>query len=350
MRARSETIGPLGRSPARQPRPSSLPPPPEPRGPAPGSVPPADASKGAVGRWLRGAFLDNLGLKFLSMVLAVTVFLLVNDDKDREITVRVPVAYSLPDDKVLVSERLDEVRVTIKGPWRRLRKFDERELGRISLDLRNAPTGEISITPDLVNAPSGVTIAAISPRTMRVTFDKRAEKLVEVIPAVAGRAQHGYMLLEIKSEPATAKVRGAEKLLAALPSVRTREVSLEGRTETFTAPTHLVPPDGIEVVGSDAVTVHVQIDEELVTRKVPSLMVTMKGEGVDPTRWTITPRQVDVTLTGALLAVEKARNTITPVVVIRADKGREGEVSVEGLPPGVGIRISPERVRIAPVR
>ena len=49
-------------------------------------------------------------------------------------------------------------------------------------------------------------------------------------------------------------------------------------------------------------------------------------------------------------AVEKARNTITPVVVIRADKGREGEVSVEGLPPGVGIRISPERVRIAPVR
>ena len=129
MRPRSQTIGTLGRAPARVSRPPPVDPPPE---------------RGAVRRWLRSALFDNLGLKFLSMVLAVTVFLLVNTDKDREMTVEVGVSYTLPEDKVLVSDRIDDVRVTLKGSWRRLRKIDPRELDRVNLDLRHATGGERS--------------------------------------------------------------------------------------------------------------------------------------------------------------------------------------------------------------
>ena len=320
--------------------------PPPTKTPAP---PPHD--KGSVRRWLRGAFLDNIGLKFLSIVLAATVFLLVNDDKDREITVRVGVLYVLPEDRVLVSERIDEIRVTLRGPWRRLRNFDERELSRISLDLRNTPTGEIAFTSDMIQAPSGLTIAQISPRSMRVAFDKRTEKTVDVSPIVAGHPLHGYVVAEIKAEPASVRVRGAESLLAALSSVRTREVSLEGRMDGFVASTVLVPPDGIELTGSDRVEVQVQIDEELVTRRMPGLPVEISGTGVDLTRWTIAPSQVEITLTGALLAVEKARDMMRPVVrLLPNDKAaRDAEVTIEGLPPGVGVRISPERVKLTPV-
>jgi hypothetical protein len=152
MRGRSETISELGRAPARQKRPSIQPSAP---------VPPPPPTAGAVRRWLRGALLDNLGLKFLSIVLAATVFLLVNDDKDREITVREGVLYVLPQDKGLVSERLNEVSVTLRGPWRRLRDFDERSLSRISLDLRTATTGEIAFTPEMVQTPPGLRVVSI---------------------------------------------------------------------------------------------------------------------------------------------------------------------------------------------
>ncbi len=344
MRQRSQTIGTLGRAPARSNRPASIPSRPPPRTPDPTPVP----EKGAIRRWLHGAFAENLGLKFLSIVLAVTVFLLVNDDKPREQTVRVPVAYVLPDDRVLISERIEDVKVTIKG---RLRNFSDKDLGRITIDLRNAPNGEVAITNDMLQTPAGVTIASISPRAMRVVWDKRSERLIEIQPTIAGHPQHGYMALEVKPEPSTIKVRGGEKLLAALTSVRTHEVSLEGRTETFSTTAQLVPPDGIEVVGADSVSVRVQIDEELVSRKIPDVLVSVKGDGIDPARWTITPRQVEVTLTGALLAVEKSKGAMIPVVKISAgDKTREGEVTIEGLPPGVGVRISPERVKINPVR
>lgn len=343
-RGRPETISNLGRAPARQtPRTT-------PKSSVPKSDPPAE--KGPLRRWLHGALLDNLGLKFLSMVLAITVFLLVNTDRDREISARIGVSYTMPDDKVLVSERLEEVRVTIKGPYQRMRKFDEREIDRINIDLRHAQSGDVTIRPDMISLPAGLRITSISPKTVHVQFDRRIEKIVELSPQLAGRPLHGYYVEEVKAAPATIKVRGAEGMLAALSTVRTREVSVEGRAESFIADTEIVTPEGVEPVGGSQVNLHVTIDEELVTRKLPGLVVGVGGEGVDPAKWKVSPSQVEVTLTGALLAVEKAKAALVPLVRLSASdtKAREVPVSIEGLPPGIGVRISPERVKISPVK
>ena len=334
-RPRSETIGSLGRAPARSSKGPPLPPP-----------PPKDPEKSRVREWIHGAFFENVGLKFLSLVLAITVFLLVNTDRDREISARVGVSYTLPDDKVLVSDRLDEVRITVKGPWQRLRKFDERELDRVNLDLRRAPTGDIPITPDMIHVPAGLTITSVSPRTVRVAFERRVDKLVEVSPQLVGRPQHGYVVAEAKAVPATLKVRGAESTLAALSAVHTHEISIEGRTESFTTETEVVPPDGVETAGPSQVVVQVTVEEALVTRKLPGVAVS------SPAGWAATPATVDITLTGTLLAVEKARAALQPVVKVSANdtKPRDADVVVEGLPPGIGVKISPERVRITPTK
>jgi YbbR domain-containing protein len=336
-RPRSTTIGDLGRAPARVSSPPPKPPP---------TIEPSP--KSPVRSWIHGALFDNVGLKFLSMVLAVTVFLLVNTDRDREISARVGVSYTLPDDKVLVSERLEEVKITVKGPWRRLRRFDEREVPRINLDLRHAPTGEVAITPDMIHLPSGLAITSISPRTVRVAFDRRVERIVEVSPQLAGRPQHGYVVAEAKPQPATIKVRGPEGTLSALSSVKTHEISVEGRAESFSAEAALSLPDSVETDGPQQVVVQVAVDEELVTRKMPGLTVAVRGDGVDTTHWKVTPAQVEVTLTGTLLAVEKAKATLQPVVKVSGNdtKPRDLDVVVEGLPPGIGVRISPERVHV----
>lgn len=342
MRPRSETLGSLGRAPARS------------TGALPPQVPePPPPERGRVRDWLHGAMFDNLGLKFLSMVLAVTVFLLVNDDPDREIRVTVGVSYILPADKVLTSDRVDEVRVTIRGPERRLRRFDARELSRISVDLRNGRDGEVAFTPDMVQPPAGLSITSIEPRFVRVAFDRRSEKIVEVQPIVAGHPQHGYVAVEIKATPATVKVRGAATALAALTSVRTQEVSVEGRSDPFAETAQLLAPEGIQLLGATAVSVEVKLGKELVTRAVPAVPVRLVGDGgADPARWHLEPAQVEVSLTGALLAVEQAKAAMRAVVhVSPSDKGtREADVVIEGVPPGIGVRVAPERVRVSPTR
>jgi len=339
-RKRPDTISGMGRSPSRQ----------TPQTPINKPKPDHSADR-PLRRWIHSALFDNVGLKFLSMVLAITVFLLVNTDRDREITARIGVSYNMPSDKVLVSERLEEVRVTIKGPWQRLRKFDERELDRINIDLRNVQSGDVTITPDMITLPSGLSITSISPRTVRVAFDRRVDKIVEISPQLAGRPLHGYVVSEVKANPSTIKVRGAEGTLAALTSIRTREISVDSRAESFLADTELVTPESVEPVGGSQVSVQVSIDEELVTRKLPGLVVGLSGDA-DPAKWQVSPAQVEVTLTGALLAVEKAKAALVPVVKLSANdtKAREVPVSIEGLPPGIGVRISPERVKISPVK
>lgn len=315
-------------------------------------APPPPPDRGLVRRWLRGAFLENIGIKFLSLVLAVTVFLLVNTDKEREIRVRAVLDYKYPTDKVMISDRLDEVTVTIKGPWRRLRNFDERELNRITLDLSATPTGEVPLTNDLVSLPPGLSVVSIAPRAVRVAFDKRVEKPVEVTAVSVGRPQHGYIVTEQKVTPPTVRVRGGERLLAALMSIRTHEVNVQGRHEPFATPIDLAPPAGVETDAGARVMVDVRIEEELVTKRLPGLHVSVRGEGVDPAKWTVQPAQVEVTLTGALLAIDHAKDKLAPIVkVTPADtRTREVEVTLEGIPPGVGQRISPERVKVVPVK
>ena len=64
------------------------------------------------------------------------------------------------------------------------------------------------------------------------------------------------------------------------------------------------------------------------------------------------PAQVDVTLTSPVLAIEKAKESMKPVIKLdKTDtKARDADVVLDGLPPGVGVRISPERVRVTPVK
>ncbi len=170
---------------------------------------------------------------------------------------------------------------------------------------------------------------------------------------MAGRPQHGYQISEIKPAPATIKVRGAEGTLGALSAIHTREVSVEGRTESFVAESDVVTPDGVDIVGSPRVLVHVTVDEELVTRKLPGLVIAVRGEAIDPAKWQVSPGQVEITLTGTLLAVEKAKAALRArfVKLSSADgKSHEADVTLEGLPPGIGVKLSPERVKVTPVK
>ena len=333
MRPRSPSFGDLGRAPARAPRPTPTPPP---------SV--------GVRQWVRGMFFDNLGLKFLSLVLALTVFLMVNTDREREVTELVGVSYAMPGgDKVLVGDRLAEVHVTLRGSTRRLRRGIK--LDPITLDLRNAPSGEIPITNDMIALPQGLEIVSITPRTVHIAWDRRGEKVVEVAPLVAGHPQHGYVITEITAVPATITVRGAQSTLAALQSVRTAEVSVDHRTEGITQETTALPPDGVEVVGSAQVVAHVAINEELVSRKLPGIPVEIRADhGADAARWHLDPAQVDVTLTGALLTVERAKLALYVKVSGDETKPRDADVAVEGVPAGIGVKVSPQRVHLASVR
>lgn len=373
-RRRIDTVSSFGRMPARQPAKPAAPlvPPPEPRerpAPRPSGVrqastvspearhEPAPAGSRLWGA-LRGTFTENLAFKLLAVILSTTLFLLVNTDRDREIMARVGVSYTLPDGKVLVSPRLDEVRINVRGPWRRLRRFDEREIDRVNLDLSRVSSGEAAITADMIKLPPGLTLVSWSPRTVPVAFEERVEKTIEVSPMVVGRPLHGYVVSEINVTPRTVRVRGAAGDLAGLAVLRTAEIRVDGRSTNLDAVVALNPPDGVEVFPPGPVSVELHLEELLVTRRLPGIAVTLTGDSVSPTALQAEPAEVEVVLTGSMRAVEAAAGlvgkTLLPTVRVAAsDLGRRHSAPVtpvmaDGLPAGLGIEIVPSRVQVGP--
>jgi len=314
------------------------------------------------GGWIRGALVDNAGLKLLSLILALTVYLLVNTDDTRDITARVRVAYLLPPDKAPVSELIDEVEVRIRGPWRRIKRFDEREIDRIDLDLTDVQSGEIAISADRINLPRGLEVLSVSPRTIRVAFEDKVSAVVDVEPTIGGRPLHGYTAPrdQIRVDPKEVRVRGAVGVIRALSSVRTQEVRIDGASEEVDGTVRLVPPDGVELVDGDLVTVTVPIGPAVVVKKLAAVPVTVRlatgatGAWADPKKWGLDHAEVELEVSGYLLDVERwIDNGVVVAVVVPADatvRGARAEVAVvvDGVPQGVGVKVSPAKLSVAP--
>lgn len=311
--------------------------------------------KKSVAAWLKGAFTEHLGLKLLALLLTLTVLLLVGaSDEEREISVRVPVTYILPEGKELVSERIDEVRVQIKGPWRRIKRFDERELAEVNLDVSKMRGGEVAITANLVRVPEGLKVTDIAPRSVRVAFEDTIEKEVEVLPVITGRPAHGYAVVAgaMKTNPAKVVVRGPRGVVSAMSQVRTQDIGVDGRSRALVAEVTLLPPEGVEVDWKGTV----EVDVNIAGRWVGTVEVAVAGEDGKPmVGLGADPREVEVELTGAKDAIDRlVAAGVRPTVKVgrgaSAPAGVGAQVAVDGVPSGVQVVVRPAEVRVSPKR
>lgn len=310
---------------------------------------------------VRGAILENAALKFVALVLAITLFILVNTNKDALIGVDVGVLYTMPDDRILVSEKVDQVRVSIKGSWRRIKRFDEREIERISVDLTNLRSGEYRFPEDAIRLPPGLTLLAIEPASMPLRFEPLQQKTVPVHIPTLGRPQRGYKFDSWSAKPTQVTIRGAASVISATEQLATRSLDLEGRSESFSETLVLVPPrlePIFTVLDGPTVEVEVKLEEERGSRTLEGAPVELRpGEGVNAAiiaRMQVQPAEVDVTLHGPLLAIEGFEGQVVAFVEVRTEDGngraRKVPVRVDNVPEGVGVEIIPETVRIKATR
>lgn len=306
------------------------------------------------GAWLKGAFTEHLGLKVLALLLTLTVLLLVGaSDEEREISVDVAVTYVLPPGKVLVSDRIDEVRVQIKGPWRRIKRFDVRELDEVTLDVSQFRGGELLIRPELIGVPEGLKVTSITPPSVRVAFEDKIEKEVEVLPSIVGRPAHGYAVVTsaIRPDPAKVVVRGPRGLVAAMSQVRTQDIDVDGKSRAWVEEVTLLPPEGVDVDWTGTI----EVDVAIAGRWVGTAAVVVVGDGVDGARLVADPRDVEIELIGAREAIDRlvaggVRPTVKVGAGARSPAGETGTVAVDGVPSGVQVVVRPAEVRVSPKR
>jgi YbbR domain-containing protein len=323
--------------------------------PRPGSTSGERRFSTALVGWLRGAFLANVVLKLLALTLALTVFILVHADDQAVAGGTVDVNYKLPKERVLVSERVDQVRITVKGPPRRIKRFHREDVEPINIDLSNVTKGEIFFQPDMIDLPEGLELVSITPASLPVEFEDRAVKPVPITIDTANAPGRGFKVNSMTARPAQVRVSGAASVVAETRSVRTAEIDLAGRTKSFRETVRLDPPDALVVDGDPVVEVDITLGEEQGSREMSLPIVVRAAPGMTAeqvARFRTDPSQVRVVLRGSVLVVDalSAEHMSANVRVFPNDltgtAPRMAEVRVEPALPGIGYEISPAEVTL----
>jgi len=297
------------------------------------------------------ALLDELPLKIVSMVIAVTLFIIVRSDKDAAAGAYVKVVYTMPDDRVLMSEPVGEVRVSVRGPWTRLQRFDERDLEPIRVDLRDVHENELRFDESMVKLPVGLRVASISPSEEKLEFEERVQKRVSVQPLLEGEPAPGFHVARVTAEPLEVTVDGAKSAVEALQRVPTRPMRIVGARSEMHAMVALEPPPRhMKFLDVSSVTVDADIKPAMVERVFESLPVKLLGmtrlDGL------IDPPHARLILRGPSNLVENVNqadvslNIDGQLIDLRPPARYLRTVSVSGLPPGVAAEVQPDSVAV----
>lgn len=308
-------------------------------------------------RGLRAAFVENAALKFVALVLALTIFVLVQSDENEVYHPWVRVSYSQLDKRVLVSKRVDQVQISVRGTRRRIKRLQKQRLENIHIDLDPLSSGDLRLDPSMFDLPDGVDLISVNPPSVYLEFDDKIEKMLPVQVDTLGLPARGYKLGSLVAGPSELRVSGGHTALSDVNLVTTEKINLTGRTQSFKGDVPIVE-NGFEVIGTPEVNVSIQIIEEVEVRTLEAKAVSILApEGVEDKaadRYVVEPASVVITMYGPVHALEAIDAEKVRVYVdlsardLVGEQARDAELRVDPALSDIAYKLRPAKVTLRP--
>ena len=195
--------------------------------------------------FLRKYVLHNFGLKLLSLVVAVLLWMAVTRDPMAEVALNVPIEFhNSPEHLEISSETIPQVQVRVRGPVREVRELSAAEVHAV-IDLANVQAGErtYDLAPRLIHVPDGISVVQAVPAQIRISFDRRETRQVEVKPRVIGTFATGYRIEKVTALPQAITIVGPATHVRGVETAITDPVDASGVVGTATFLTHAYVSD-----------------------------------------------------------------------------------------------------------
>ena len=272
---------------------------------------------------------ENVGLKVMSLGLAISIWALLQSEQVVERRTRVRVRYDWPTELVQVDEVPRWISITISGPQGRVRAVERRNL-TMKVDLTEAGKGVVPIdyTERRVQGlPDNLKITQTTPPMAEVELDAKIRRTVRIRPAVIGEPAEGWERGTITVEPESVEVEGPESLLRDLSEVSTDIVNISGRTDPLEAEVSIKTPTRTTKPTTDTpITVRVAVDA-LVDNRTFTEVPVMVDNG-----WTVEPPVAQyVTVQGPIREITSLRAERVRVMVTVPDPERAEPQTVRWL-------------------
>jgi len=303
---------------------------------------------------IKDFFMNNVGMKVLAMILAALSFYAIQGRDTYEIRYDVPLEVIVEKGVAILEKETRTLEVTFRGSPEDVRQLEQKQIKAVVKPKTVSLNGSenVPVTPRDIKGASGVTVVKIKPSSVMLTFDREAEKVVQVAkPKTTGTTLIGHA--ELEYEPRDVRLRGPRLRLQGIATVSTEPVDVDGRVESFTRTVRVLSPSDKWVFEMEPheITVRVKIITEVVSHSWTNIPVLAAMESESEISVRFVPPFVTITLTGRPEIIEgiKDGNLNAFVHCLKTDLSTTNMLPViVHLPPGVEVtaRIEPERVRV----
>jgi YbbR domain-containing protein len=222
----------------------------------------------------------HIGLKLLSIALALALWLLVGDQRAGERTMRVPLEFhNMPGQLELMASPPDSVEVRLRGPAGAIGRLMPGEVVAV-VDLAAARPGTrlFHVLADEVRVPYGVGVSQVNPAAIPLTFEPSTRRTVPIVPVVDGEPAPGYRIGRILSSPEQVNVVGPTSHVVGVVSATTEPVLVGNATSNvFDRVTVGVANELVRLEEPQTATVTVEIVPVAEDKRLASVPVQARG-------------------------------------------------------------------------
>jgi YbbR domain-containing protein len=297
---------------------------------------------------LRDRLRRNLGLRIISLLLAVGLWVFVNAGQHSSVEpFNIPISYrGLPPGFVITNQHPDFVKIQISGPQTLLSLLDPSRL-MLRLDLSGVGVGQASfkIGLDSFNVPRGTAVTSISPSQIVLDVDKIVVRHLPVHVVTIGSPADGYRIGSIEITPPRVRVRAPSREIASLETIDSEAVDVTGlatETEHIAA---IASAGGMMRVEPTEVMVKIGLAPVIATRDFHGVPVTVHNSDHQSR---LQPARINLTLRGPKLELSKL--DLSSAVFVDGDGMEPGTYNAPvqmQLPQGVELlHLWPDKVRI----
>ena len=185
----------------------------------------------------RKVLFDNWGIKLISLVFSIFLWLYVTSTGKTEMTLTVPLELrNIPQGMTVVGDVTSTVEIRVQGQERVLGDsgFGEKVAGILDLSLAKEGENIIRISPDDIKRPDGVMVAHMSLSEVEVKLEPLIRRTFRLRPVLHGAPAAGYRLAGVAVIPAKILVEGPASVMKTLDKLETMPIDIQGAREALT--------------------------------------------------------------------------------------------------------------------
>jgi YbbR domain-containing protein len=299
--------------------------------------------------------LSHPGLKALSLVMAIFLWMFVAGEQMVERGLRVPLELvQFPPGLELEAEAPTVVDVRVRGSSATLSQVGPGDIVAF-LDLRAARAGRrvFQLTPEQVRVPFNVEVVQVSPASVTLVFESSITKTVPINPSYEGTPAPGYVIGKVTVQPGTVEVTGPETAVKGTNEAMTEAVSVNGARETVVENVTIGLLDSaIRLKTPRVATVRIEIMPGPRERLLQDQPVHIRNLGPNLSAQAV-PSTIDVVLRGSREGLNRVELSEVVAFVDLAGLGPGDypiEVRVDASADAGAARIEPATVQVRIIR